>query len=392
MPRARTGHQPASKLRCGLRILGVNSLSDAALLRPDDVLKVIRRSDFNNYRSGCINSVFTQLGVKNEPEWKEVFVKGRAEPTRKYLRMGEIQPLKMNRSGRYPACIIPARKRAAAYKAMGFIDDEDILHRPMQSILDILLHEKDYGRRNNILIGTNLLFAAVNRRDRLSRREVMDAGLGILFSKPELKWIEDNRDKEWYIPFTAEFAQWLRGESSVAACTIETRKGFYDSCCRVVRAAGVETSKLDIQTINTALVDAICLSYKGCTQSLLHQKRGHRSGDVFDPLRGPATNYRRHVSELCIFLKIPTEGLITTSEIKRKVEKQLQIPQDTRLSIMPVDDYLTPKEMKTVYDLCENEEERLVILLLSRFGMRIGALSNLRIAGIVEDSDQLRPI
>lgn len=64
---------------------------------------------------------------------------------------------------------------------------------------------------------------------------------------------------------------------------------------------------------------------------------------------------------------------------------------DRGVTLMPVHDALSLAEMDRALGACQTPRERIVILLLSRLGMRIGAVCNLRLSGMLIGFDSVQP-
>lgn len=88
-------------------------------------------------------------------------------------------------------------------------------------------------------------------------------------------------------------------------------------------------------------------------------------------------------------MRLQTHDVINAQRAKRMIEEKLPVVMLD--SLPPVNDALTPDEIERAIAACENLKERLILVLLGRLAMRVGAIVHLRLAGVIENINQLSP-
>lgn len=270
----------------------------------------------------------------------------------------------------------------ATMDAIGLHTEDDIRNRGLDSIYQAIAmtEEKPPQRTTMILVNnTNKLFLAVDRHDMLQMSHLHGMTLGKRFSKSEREWMVEaelqGRDVSWYADFKQKFVDWIQSRADMGTARMSSMV-YYGSF--IVRCSHRSVTDItNIQTVSELLVRAVVDASKH-DGALLKRKRGHRSGDAFNPMGTLLDNYRIAAVRLAEFLKLPVTELIGKAEAKRRAEATTGLIANGSLDIEPVDDVLTDAEMERAIQSCQTDKERLVINLLCRLGMRIGAIASMR--------------
>ena len=160
-------------------------------------------------------------------------------------------------------------------------------------------------------------------------------------------------------------------------------------CCRIVRCSSQPASDFTSETLNLALIKAI-IDSSNHPNSLLKRKRGHRSGNDFNPFGTILRHYHVAATRLAEHLGIPSKEVIGAQEARRRAEREDANHGDF-CDVEEFDDVLSTAEMENAIKACCTPMERVVMLLLCRLGMRIGAIADLRMSGVLANYDTLRP-
>lgn len=194
---------------------------------------------------------------------------------------------------------------------------------------------------------------------------------------------------QWIRDLLDNFAAWKR---IVRPCS-EKHMGVHKSrITRVLLAANVGTVP-DILSITTPqwielISSVVKRQITEKPQSLIKQKRQTRAKNVEQHAVGKQLSF--HYTESIRFLLDFLNSPLTKQVLGQAVFSL--VCQETGATDILEDqhpDVITAEEMNNALDACTNERERLIIILLSRLGMRIGAIRNLRLTGVIDNIEQL---
>ena len=258
------------------------------------------------------------------------------------------------------------------------------------------------------------LFRLVNRPDPMTmnvvHRHVNDGGLHL--TPEEHRWLDAH-------PNTAVYYTTLKRALTVAAGTrnvrtqqavaiarriMESLPGttpgaqWMDACC-------VEPIRLVRATVDT-VVDAmehhpLSLTQRGRQTRRTNVARGEPGMDL-------SVAYTRSAQFLIATVLVPhimrtNVGNDTHTPIHSAIVfwdihlqpkplwRTVRQRTDRGVTLMPVHDALSLAEMDRALAACQTPRERIVVLLLSRLGMRIGAVCNLRLSGMLIGFDSVQP-
>lgn len=284
------------------------------------------------------------------------------------------------------------RKQAIvlATSELGIASEAQLREQSVNDLYDALLNVREGVSTHTVVFGLNLLFEASGRKERLNTSVFGELSLGRRLSSIEKGWADGHLGAlEWYRDFKRAWSNWVQSSPSTGILSLTRRKAMIYTGCHIVRTDKyIPITNWSISDLNDAFINGMMrATHQG--SSLWKQKRGHRNGDNFDPVKSMFQNYHVVTKRLAEYLQLPVGEVFTLPTIRRRLAPLLPVEVDACQK--PVDDALTGDEMERAMQVCENPLEMVIMCLLCRLGMRIGALANLRLSGIVRDYDKLLP-
>ena len=210
----------------------------------------------------------------------------------------------------------------------------------------------------------------------------------------EVEWLEQNPNEEsHYLAFRVAFQKHLSG-----ACGLPDKGPHSQLWWQIVHACEIATTLAvprGWQNLHEVKVDeamevtaGLVMRGLGRKNSLLGQRRQTRRTDAgkWEPGRDLCRTFGTACLRLLRFWAVPTWDHAKTVTLWRMVSQRLPVSvQD----LPHTRDAVTLDEMKRLEESARTPRERLIIILMCRLGMRIGAVRHLRIAGVVEDFTEL---
>lgn len=137
--------------------------------------------------------------------------------------------------------------------------------------------------------------------------------------------------------------------------------------------------------------EVVISQYETHHNSLHNQKRNTRKKDqkAGAPARALINHYSETARFLCDFLQIKLTSRINSDLVYRSIRHRVPLHNEMLVDCV---DALTGDEMNTAIRACIDGQELLIITLLSRLGMRVGAVRNLRLPGVVDNFNQLQGV
>lgn len=353
-----------------LRLLHIQEPNDFFGLTVESVYDIFSQCNFGGKCS--IRALVTRLGLGDQPNWVGLW---KWRPLKPQLReivsmanlKGTTRPTELN-------------NRTAVMMAMSCLGIENLDGMRSMSIDVLRTHvaqEKNLKTRNRLLCGVNIMLRAVGRQERLHVHNLYDE-LTLFPTKEEGEWMEKHGKPEWYQIFKTRLQSWIQSHPVLGGLARTTKRVRFSRMCKLVREAG-DLPTTPVQ-INDALIVCIVNGVTNNPHSLVGMKRGHRSGKGFDPFKGTLNEFHISAQLLLEFLDISDKALINRKDLHRRLQNMNTLP-DNSLLISPVDDALTGIEMENTLSACKDERETLILTLLARLGMRLGAIANLRTNG-----------
>lgn len=253
---------------------------------------------------------------------------------------------------------------------------DDLLKFSKEDIYKGILKDPSGVRRRSLIHGVNVILENHGRSDRFCLDEARNCYRGFITNEQETDWWNHNGQPEWYNQFKQAYSIWLETASPVANGCARTLDGSFLSSTKLMRCMNCPPSEVSTRKINAAIIEVSTTAIQESSRSLLRRNRGHRSGEDFNPSIGRIICYLGGARLITEYLGLPKDDLISKKKANRLINGKLG---EEASCIPPVNDVLTDEEMTKCLQTCRNVKENLIILLLSRMGMRIGAITNLRL-------------
>lgn len=384
-------------IRTGRRLLGLAPETNDVELSNDHVLAVLNAEGRTRYEAHCIRAAVRYgthgrdgFGERQHPfPWQPVHD---SDAMREIIQKSGL-PMD-NKTTKWRSW---APKVREAMRFLGIQREADIMHFSLSDLEHRLSEVTDSYQRTILVNSINILMRAAGCATVLEPTDLKYELMGSLLSRAERAWLQENGQPDWYAAWKRRFARWMEDH-----CMASDRVRYYlflTGCC-IVRKANREPCCATAEEFGSAMVAAAVHAYQDSTQCLRRQRRSNRSGRN-TPNSRLMKNYFAAYALLLDFLGVPTSARMTPQRVQALVARKcpVDVPEHTEA------DLLTAEEMKRALDVCADERELVIITLLSRLGMRIGALANLRsversasetfprnrITGIVENYPLLAP-
>lgn len=210
---------------------------------------------------------------------------------------------------------------------------------------------------------------------------------GIEITGREQAWMDSNPgSSEWYIKLKRELIEAHFGNKRRAQRTLS---GFGNTTMALVRTLGIKCTE-DLSTVTagglrSAMVRCL-VPIMTSPQSLAGLRHGSRKkkAAVKTYLSGYAAARAYCVSAnfLGRHLRLPSFLNFDPADVLTEAAELLS--NDVNVELRNVEDVLSVEEMERAVSAAQNVKEKLIVLLLSRLGMRIGAIEHLRLSGVLE--------
>ena len=214
---------------------------------------------------------------------------------------------------------------------------------------------------------------------------------GVRMGMAESNWFSSHGSPVWYSDFRCGFANWLTSRSELSSRCFRTIQVNHAKVMHIMRKASCDPAVLSVSQLNDALINATISAAFENPNSLINQKRGHRSGESFDPFNSALRNYHRAYILVFEYLQLPRAEQMNKKRALHIAKQRCPRTMDMECNMSKVDDALTMDEMTRALDACNDKREYLMIFLLCRLGIRLGALIHIRLAGLIKDYQALRP-
>jgi integrase len=229
------------------------------------------------------------------------------------------------------------------------------------------------GRKETFGVGT------VRKRLKVDNQEIE-------VTQGEDKWLssKDDDTRERYMNLKSSFLAWIVAKFGD---THQFRRVVVERSLRVYRQLPTEAQKNIMEATSemwmTAIVDCVIEGVES-KSSLVSKGRQSRMGSNAKanlPGNHLSSAYVTYMKRFHRFLGLSDSLVPTVLAVQRSVMYRMS---SHTIDLAPVHDVLTALEMERVVKAASSKKERLVALLLSRFGMRIGAIQHLRLTGVID--------
>ena len=270
----------------------------------------------------------------------------------------------------------------------------EVLNIPDDVVYHILSLKEDIA----VAIGSaNMVFALAGRRQTVTRRMVENLkrfGIAVLTNK-EVQWLQHNKDQEsLYIEFRKTFADFLKTTIGLTNTSLDGQLHWniiHGSEIARELAPKRNWEKMNCVKPQEAMQIAITFILRGMSgkNSLIGR---HRQTRRTNPSRGePGKDLCKTFGTACRrllqFWDVSKWDMVSSRSLWQCVSQQ---SCDVIVELQHTPDVLTVNEMGCLEKVAETPAERLIVLLLSRLGMRIGAVRQLRISGVVDGFHELQ--
>ena len=362
------------------KFLGIESEAEMRLQDPKHVLDLLKTRTVSKRTRMGIRILIRHTDLLGDSRWRIVAMRSNAQHPDLHVLVSKRIPKNSRGS--------PIKAIALAMEFLGITEPAAIQNFSVEQLYNLVSQSVQHTKNRIIVYGINLLLEDLGCPERLVARRVRELNFGVAMTKTEAAWYDETNRPDWYEGFKASFHDWVQSVCQPQGLSFVTIVGHFRRGCAIVRASGMEAISLTTDVLNGAVLVVITAAGQDGS-SLLSMKRGHRNGEALDPWRGMVGAYHRALMFLVGFLQLPIDGLISVPELRQKA-KRLPVPCDS-LTQPPVDDALTLEEMDQALAQCVDIHERMIMLFLRPLGMRIGAVANLRISGVVNDYQCLKP-
>lgn len=259
---------------------------------------------------------------------------------------------------------------------LGVECEADVCGLTTDNILSILARQE---KLRGIICAVNYLFNKVGRMEILDVWQVSAVRTdGMVLSDREKKWLDGRRGQSgWYRQLKQDI-QDLDEPRGVKYMMLQICRaldpGSYEA---LLDKTAIDVQNATIPAIQEAMRDR---------RSLLSRKRptGATDKSRFAPGKGATRSYCRAARLLCRLLEIELKdsdsSLFKFATVWSKVRGR--IPK-VGLDVVDFIDEVSGADASRAIDVASDPREKILMYLACRLGMRNGAISNLRIAGIV---------
>lgn len=212
----------------------------------------------------------------------------------------------------------------------------------------------------------------------------MNGGLNL--SVTERRWLKENEGSaQSYLKIKNEIVQSKFGSKKRDTKTIVAFGSHAMVLVRLIGLQKVEDRLVTADDIRSATIACVTASMTA-THSLAGLGRGSRKKKAATkPIKsgyGACKNICVAANQLGKYLAVPSFEPLNWADIHDEASEDIV---DTSALEMPsVQDVLSIEEMERTVQCSTNVKERLILLLLSRLAMRIGAIQQLRLSGVLE--------
>lgn len=265
-----------------------------------------------------------------------------------------------------------------ALRKTGWTCTADVVDTTKDTLYD-MIDAMDVEDAHDIIRPLNRMFRTLERRDPLDYNEYMARKTHGL-TRDELAWLAENT-RPWYLGLRERILQWEEHEHHM-----QKRR----SMLRLVRIMELK----DESDIRAASTDAYRAAIVRCVietqnhrHSLTKTGRQSRSGETEAGQPGMNTTIK-----MCIALKalLRFAGTVVDDNLSKlfsakSVFRQISpILLNSTVDLAEVRDEISGSDVARVLQVTSDPREHLIMLLLCRLGMRIGAVQKLRLTGVLE--------
>lgn len=367
-----------SKARRALKFLKLNNPADVVIAGPEFVKRCLDVEGTKHYHRNLVYTLIKSLNLHNAEEWQAVW------KCKKMRTILSDSMVRLNSSMKFRDEVVREAMRFFCLKEACQMHEISISE--MYERISVV---SDASKSKRVMYGTNLLLEAIGRPERMTAHEVRQARMGCSLRRTEKEWFVTNGKPKWYLDFKQGFASHVNAVSRREGYAERTIDSFFYIGCLVVRCANLPPTDLTIDKLKIAIVQAFVVSSRRSV--LIKQRRGPRHRHGFSPVTNTIVHHWNPLRCFLEYIGYNINNVVNKKDLIRSVERHVEV------DLLPgaidgVNDCLSMEEMEVASKHCRTESEKTVILLLSRLGMRIGAIANLRIYGVIKNSNLLVPM